>query len=121
MTDDSVIVSYLEKQLDARDAWLAVSEETSGNSHKRFVLMTGSHRALRMEVDSTIATVSRCIHAIRYLANRVCKRSSSLARMQSTSYDDFLNAVCADVQIKEPVSWQVSCKGLRKRTFDPYL
>lgn len=63
--------------------------------------MTWSHGVLRTKLDSALAAIAGKEGVIRGFNDWVCKGSSLVVRAQSTSYCDRLNAVHADVQLKE--------------------
>lgn len=59
LADDSVPVLDLKKRLAVWDARIAVLGEFSANLNKSFLSTTRSHGALRIEVDSSRATLAR--------------------------------------------------------------
>lgn len=100
LTDTSVVVSELKKQLAARDAQIAVLEESFGDLNKIWASPTRSRGALLMEKDSARAATTRGERLIRKFADKVCTAYSSLVHAKSSSSRDHLNAVLDDVQMR---------------------
>lgn len=58
LTDDSIVVSDLKKQLAAWDEQIEALEKFSGNLNTPLTSMRRNHGLLRMEFDSTRAAIS---------------------------------------------------------------
>lgn len=71
LTDDSLTVFHLKKQLAARDVRIAILKNYSADLINFLALMTRLHRALRTELDFSRDSISRGERVTRAFTDRV--------------------------------------------------
>lgn len=99
LTNDSVTVSGLKKQLAIQNMLITVFEGSSINADRSSSSLTQRIGALPVEPDTARTTNSQQKRAIRGFSDRVCTGYSSLVRAQSICYRDRLDAVHANAQM----------------------